>query len=157
MWRCHTQVETPFARKRSFDTLCSAMNLFSLTSQKAAWRIWFIHLRKRVAIKMFFFFFLFRKRRNIIRWFMIGGLLRRLVHLSIIIRKKKSKDGSKERTGYKAMECVFGNGYAPMDGWVRRSKRNRPAHLIIGCEERESLFSLSSPGPSKRKTTTKTR
>ena len=30
--------------------------------------------------------------------------------------KKKSKDGSKERTGYKAMECVFGNGYAPMDG-----------------------------------------
>ena len=107
--------------------------------------------------KNVFFFFLFRKRRNIIRWFMIGGLLRRLVHLSIIIRKKKSKDGSKERTGYKAMECVFGNGYAPMDGWVRRSKRNRPAHLIIGCEERESLFSLSSPGPSKRKTTTKTR
>ena len=103
--------------------------------------------------KNVFFSFFFRKRRNIIRWFMIGGLLRRLVHLSIIIRKKKSKDGSKERTGYKAMECVFGNGYAPMDGWVRRSKRNRPAHLIIGCEERESLFSLSSPGPSKRKTT----
>ena len=68
-------------------------------------------------------------------------------------KKKIKRREQRERTGYKAMECVFGNGYAPMDGWVRRSKRNRPAHLIIGCEERESLFSLSSPGPSKRKTT----
>lgn len=31
-------------------------------------------------------------------------------------KKKIKRREQRERTGYKAMECVFGNGYAPMDG-----------------------------------------
>ena len=126
MWRCHTQVETPFARKRSFDTLCSAMNLFSLTSQKAAWRIWFIHLRKRVAIKMFFFLSFSKEEKHhsmIYDWRLVAPASSPFDNYP---KKKNQKTGAKRENGLQGDGMCFWKRICA-DGWVSETEQKESA------------------------------
>ena len=58
---------------------------------------------------------------------MIGGLLRRLVHLSIIIRKKKNqKTGAKRENGLQGDGMCFWKRICA-DGWVSETEQKESA------------------------------